>query len=786
MAVFKCKMCGGMLAETSETTAVCEYCGTKQTLPKTNNEIVSNLYNRANNLRLKCEFDKAEQAYEKILEVDNTEAEAHWGIVLCKYGIEYVEDPVTYTRVPTCHRTSFDVILTDDSYRSAVSNADSAQKVIYEDEANKINVIQHNILEVVKKEKPFDVFICYKETDENGNRTIDSVIANDIYHQLVNDGFKVFYSAITLEDKLGQEYEPYIFAALNSAKVMLAIGTKPEYFYSVWVKNEWSRYLKILKNDRSKMLIPCYKNMDAYDLPEEFSHLQAQDMGKIGFINDIERGIKKLLQKDKVDAVPVVEQINTNSVNVEVLLKRVFIFLEDGNFESANEYCEKVLDADPENARAYLGKLMVELRVRNQEQFVNLQNSFEKNNNFQKIIRYADETLKSEMVGYINAIHMRKREELYVKTIQRFEVASKNNELINIAEVFKSLGDYKDSKKIADACLEKAETIRKEGFYSQARRDMSVDAIFFYKRALEHFSNIPGWRDTDSCVEFCKKRIEEISIMEEKNRAKRLADYKKKKLIRKIVGTSVCLITILLIIALLSEFIFEPISQYDEANRLMADGKYSDAKIIYQDLGNYKNSREKLEECNVELTLSSLEVGDVIDFGRNTEYPNESISWRVLAIEDDRALIISENVVETDCYSYYYSSDVVYWGNSSIRSYLNSDFLESFTDYEKGNISLTQIYKNNMINSNEYTADEVFLLSIAEAERYFTSNEDRTCRSADGYYDYCNWWLRTPGESYECLSAAVVTAEGVISYAGCDISDYSIGVRPAMWVEINN
>ena len=105
---------------------------------------------------------------------------------------------------------------------------------------------------------------------------MDSVIANDIYHQLKQEGFKVFYAAISLEDKLGKEYEPYIFSALNTAKVMLALGTKPEYFNAVWVKNEWSRFLKIMKKDRSKLLIPCYRDMDPYELPEEFAHLKAK------------------------------------------------------------------------------------------------------------------------------------------------------------------------------------------------------------------------------------------------------------------------------------------------------------------------------------------------------------------------------------------------------------------------------------------------------------------------------------------------------------------------------
>lgn len=245
------------------------------------------------------------QIYEKIVEQDDSEAEAHWGIVLCKYGVEYVEDPKTFKRIPTCHRTLFEAVTTDADYLAAIDYSDAAQQHIYENEARAIDRIQKDILAIVKNEKPFDVFICYKETDENGKRSIDSTIANDIYYQLTQEGFKVFFAAITLEDKLGQEYEPYIFTALNSAKVMLVLGTKPEYYSAVWVKNEWSRFLQLMRSDRSKLLIPCYRDMDAYDLPEEFSHLQAQDMSKIGFINDVIRGIKKVIHVDTPTAQTV-------------------------------------------------------------------------------------------------------------------------------------------------------------------------------------------------------------------------------------------------------------------------------------------------------------------------------------------------------------------------------------------------------------------------------------------------------------------------------------------------
>ena len=410
MSIFKCKMCGGTIEfNPGDTVGVCDSCGTKQTLPTTSDEIITNLHNRANTLRLKCEFDKAEEIYNKILEKNPDDAEAHWGIILCKYGIEYVEDPKTYNRVPTCHRTSFDAILADEDYKAALANGDGAQRELYEEEAKKIDRIQKDILSIVHNEKPFDVFICYKETDENGNRTQDSVIANDIYHQLTQEGFKVFYAAITLEDKVGQEYEPYIFAALNSAKVMLVVGSKPEYFTAVWVKNEWSRFLKLIKTDRSKLLIPCYRNMDAYELPEEFAHLQAQDMSKIGFINDLVRGIRKVVADTDSQEKTVRESVAVNSgnANEESLLKRAFMFLEDGDWSAADEYCEKVLDIDPENARAYLGKLMAECRACRMEDLQNCRQPFDGSGNYNKILRFAEPKLIETLKGYIAHINER-------------------------------------------------------------------------------------------------------------------------------------------------------------------------------------------------------------------------------------------------------------------------------------------------------------------------------------------------------------------------------------------
>ena len=251
------------------------------------------------------------------------------------------------------------------------------------------------------------MFICYKETDDGGRRTPDSVLAQDLYYQLTQEGFKVFFSRITLEDKLGSAYEPYIFAALNSAKVMVVLGTKPEYFEAVWVKNEWSRYLGLIKNGANKMLVPAYRDMDPYNLPEEFSHLQAQDMGKLGFMQDLTRGIRKIVgvpQKTVEQSAPVVVSQTSNNSAAAPLLRRAGLFLENGDWENADVYCEKVLDIEPENAAAYIYKLMAARYCAKESDLGNGMNRLQGEVAYNNALRFADDKMAERLISYDSRI----------------------------------------------------------------------------------------------------------------------------------------------------------------------------------------------------------------------------------------------------------------------------------------------------------------------------------------------------------------------------------------------
>ena len=299
--VLKCKMCGGSISVNADMTiGTCQYCGSTMPLPRIDSDKRARMFTRANQSRLSCEFDKAYDAYKTIAEEDEQESEAYWGMILSEYGVEYVEDPKSHQRIPTCHRTCVQSVRASANFKLAIKYADSERKFIYQDEAEVIDKLQRSILAVSSREEPYDVFICYKESDsESGERTNDSVIAQSIFHELEKNEIRTFFSRISLENHLGENYEPYIYSALKSAKIMLLVTTSGENCDSVWVKNEWSRYLHFMSEDDSKVFIPVFSEMSPYELPEELSGFQAQNMEKVGAIQDLVYGIKKILGTTK-------------------------------------------------------------------------------------------------------------------------------------------------------------------------------------------------------------------------------------------------------------------------------------------------------------------------------------------------------------------------------------------------------------------------------------------------------------------------------------------------------
>jgi len=833
MAVFKCKMCGGAL-EVSEGMTVCEcaYCGTQQTLPKTDNEQNLNMFNRANHFRQQCEFDKAAEIYEKMAARSEGDAELYWSIVLCRYGIEYVDDPLTKRKIATCHRTQFKSILDDPDYHTALQNADTIQRSIYEREAAYIDSVQKGILEISNKEQPFDVFICYKETDEHGRRTQDSVLAQELYYGLTQEGFKVFFSRITLESKLGTEYEPYIFAALNSAKVMVVVGTKPEYFNAVWVRNEWSRYLMLMQQDRSRTLIPAYKDMDPYDLPDALSMFQAQDMSRLGFMQDLIRGIKKIIRKEPEK--PVVQTVvqTAGGTKIENILKRGNLALEDGNWEDANRFFEQVLNENAEEPRAYIGLLCAEMRVHNETALVQVQQDFTGSNNYRKACRFGGDEVEKRLFGY-------RQQELYNRALdllnhEQFEIAEKQFQTLgdfsdskakaeecrqralqvrydqalnamnrsadermfrDAGKLFVELKDFKDAAQKVQECEEKAESSRKENIYSNALKQMqsgnNSEPLLF--QVSKKFESITGYKDSDALATQCRTRIQEIQrtraaaeaqrekerIEQEERREKarqeetaRLQAAKKRRQKRAIIIATASLVLIV------ASVVFVPKIKQGYNDKIQKRNYQKAVDLLNQ--GEFDEAKALFIELgnykNCSEMADKCEKQSIL-----TRFDNVHIgdvvsfgkySWYAIDATGSQVTLISETPVAKKCYKKTY--DVITWESSDLRLWLNGDFLHEFSSVERSMMvkrAINNIKYTTVKRPADSTSDYVYLLSSSELNRL--NNQIASC----GEW----WWLRTPGNDspYE----AGVKFNGELDEKGYNINSVH-GVRPVIIVRI--
>lgn len=726
MVVFKCKMCGGDLniIDGEQSVCECEYCGSKQTVPKVDNEKMAKLYQRANRLRIAGEFDKAATVYEGIIEESDMEAEAYWGLMLCKYGIEYVDDPVTGDKVPTCHRSSFDSIMEDEDFDMVMENADTYSRTVYREQAKQIEEIRKGIIEISGKEAPYDIFICYKETDDLGQRTVDSVIAQDVYDALTAKGYRVFFSRISLEDKLGTEYEPYIFAALNSAKVMLAFGTSYDNYNAVWVKNEWSRFLKIMAKNKDRYLIPCFKDIDAYDMPKEFAKLQAQDMGKVGATQDLMRGLDKIL--DKAGKKPnqgsdVLPAEVVGGANISVFLKRAAMALEDLDFEKADRFAEEALNINPESGEAYLYKFMAHYQVNSVMEFKTCEkprskkiysiDSIKDDPDYKKIAKFGGNNYIEEINKYAD----------YCRQYNGYALGKKlfeEKDYVNAKQYFERLRDFKDCQEMALKCDEKIlereqeqrktldvirETVQLEAFGGKEKvllkMNNTIDAVKERNDSLrqeitELRNSLKGHSINECSIqevnEETKKLLREISLLKEEISnlgifAKKEKEYKHKQLNEK--TNRLQTFKNIISIAVKEKEIKENENRVEIIMNAIPG--------ISQCNGTLSWCEERIEEEEIrKLFSANFPVEKMVWEGRGCiaysklyfgKYNDRTLEWKILEqggeCKNKLKLVLNWHLGPMQ---YHEKAESVDWRASTLHDWLNGEFYEeAFSDSEK-------------------------------------------------------------------------------------------------------
>lgn len=527
----------------------------------------------------------------------------------------------------------------------------------------------------------------------------------------------------------------------------------------------------------------------------------------------------------------------------KVLLERAFMFLEDGDWDKADIYCESVLDQNPKCAEAYLGKLMAEVEIRKKEDLSKAKEPLDQSDNYRKVMRFADESLRERLS---NAKEVQHNEQLYAEAMACMAAASDEGAYRNAAQKFYSLGSYKDASAHREQCMQRAdriradrmqreETKRKEDIYSRAEKCMHKGTIESYNTAIQLYESVPNFRSSAAQISECRRKIEEIKA---KEAARQVAVEKAKKKAKKIaiIAAPIVCVCIVFVIVLTTVIIpkQEYSKKYSEAMEMIESGDYEAGYAILEELGEnetiqsnkydravkcietgeyqaacilldgleYKDSTEKLQSIKP-LLLAKAKPGDTVFLGtyeqdNNTSNGKEDIAWLVLEVKDGKALVVSKYAL--DCKQYNTSNTDVTWETCTLRKWLNNDFINAaFSSYEKAMIPTVTVSADEnpdySTNPGNATQDQVFLLSITEANKYFGSDSARQCKPTDyafangAYFNSVNgncwWWLRSPGVTqYSAHSAAYVHSSGGVYESGSDVDIGTSAVRPAMWISL--
>ena len=449
-SAMRCEACGGLLEYSDDRKkAVCLHCGNEYFFKEEKSNSLVLALNLANQKRAACDFDGAAIGYKAVLEENPNDAEANWGLAISIYGIEYVEDPRTKKRIPTCRRTIKESILDNEYYKAALANATPEQRELYREKAEVIDRLQKKIKRQLEDEEEYDVFISFKSTDDNGRPTRDRQIARTIYDELKKRGIKTFYSEVTLKNRIGEDYEPIIYKALYSCKFFILVATSEENMNAAWVKNEWSRFRDRVQ-DESLTNASCavFDNLNVNELPP-FLKSQGIDLknypaggyemviadnlsDRFGLTNkneeaeEIKRQIEeqKKFQRELEEKLKQVQNskpaVGSSGKTSSSLLLRAKQFAEAKEFKNAIDKIDEVLDTDPTNSEAWLNQFYFKQRTTVEKGLTlkrahatideckdtleinrDIVDSFQEKN-FRNAVKYADQKEKERLVKYQN------------------------------------------------------------------------------------------------------------------------------------------------------------------------------------------------------------------------------------------------------------------------------------------------------------------------------------------------------------------------------------------------
>ena len=233
----------------------------------------------------KGDFEVAKRFFGEACKQEKYVSDAYFGLALADCKIQLIWDEVNCIAQPICY--DFAIEFAENAYyKAALERATAEQKTRYVDFTEEIQYIQKKFADFENEGLNYDCFICVKVRDELGHYTYDSDRAREFYNLLHDDGYHPFYSEVIMPTRGGSEYEAHILYALNTAKCMLIFCSDEKYLKTPWVKNEYSRYLELIKygerNEDSIAICFCGDGHIIQRLPGKRHNLQSFALRRIG------------------------------------------------------------------------------------------------------------------------------------------------------------------------------------------------------------------------------------------------------------------------------------------------------------------------------------------------------------------------------------------------------------------------------------------------------------------------------------------------------------------------
>ena len=284
---FNCKYCGAT-NDVYENYSTCPKCRHRYLVPKKRDEKFIRAFERGDFFLRKHYFEKAFSIFENLLKDGNENDPAIlWSLMLAQFGVGYeMENGKEKLYI---HKLQFSPLKAPGTFHfKAMASAESIlQKHLMEEETEKIVDAFREEMNSTRLQPPYDVYITCREKGFSGKESMEHKMAVKLYNALTKLGYTVFSPEVTNEDMSHGQREPLVFAATNMAKVMIVLGSKPEAFTDVWVKSAWTRFLEVLNRGAKKQIIPCYMNIEAYELPDQLFPFKSFDFSKEGALEAI-------------------------------------------------------------------------------------------------------------------------------------------------------------------------------------------------------------------------------------------------------------------------------------------------------------------------------------------------------------------------------------------------------------------------------------------------------------------------------------------------------------------